>query len=40
MATHPIATRFPGHGCMDDFTNERGFDSQATWAIDVLGIFC
>ena len=24
---------------MDDFTTERSFDSQATWVIDVLGLF-
>ena len=22
----PIATQFPGHGCMDDFTTESSFD--------------
>ena len=35
----PIATAFPGHGCMDDLTTERSFDSPATWAIDWLGSF-
>ena len=25
----PTATQFPGHGCMDELTNERSFDSQA-----------
>ena len=35
----PIATKFPGHGCMDDLTTERSFGSQATWVIDVLGVF-
>ena len=34
---HPIATHFPGHECTDDLTTERGFDTQATWVIDVLG---
>ena len=24
----PIASRFPGQGCMDDVTTERSFDSQ------------
>ena len=24
---------------MDDLTTERSFDSQATWVIDVLGLF-
>ena len=27
------------HECMDDLTTERSFDSQATWVIDVLGIY-
>ena len=27
---------FLGHSCMDELTNERTFDSQATWVIDVL----
>ena len=35
----PIATQFPGHGCMDDLTTGRSFDSLATWVIDVLGLF-
>ena len=35
----PIATQFPGHGCMEDLTNKRNFDLQATWAIDMLGLF-
>ena len=34
---HPIATKFPRHGCTDDHTTERSFDSQATWVINVLG---
>ena len=34
----PVAAQFPGHGCMDDLTTERSFDSQATWAIEVLGL--
>ena len=32
----PIATQFPGHGCMEDLTTERGFDSHAVLVIDVL----
>ena len=31
-----IAIQFPGHGCIDDFTTEHCFDSQATWVIDVF----
>ena len=34
-----MATQFPGHGCMDDLTNERSFDSKGTWVIDVFGLF-
>ena len=26
-------------GCMDDLTNERSFDLQATWAIDAFHLF-
>ena len=33
----PIATQFPGHGCMDDLTTKRSFDSQTTWVIDMQG---
>ena len=29
----------PGHGCIDDLTTERSFDSQATWVIDMLDLF-
>ena len=25
--------------CIDDLTTERSFSSQATWVIDVLGLF-
>ena len=25
--------------CMDDLTTGRSFDSQATWVIDVIGLF-
>ena len=32
----PIAIQFPKHGCMDDVSTERSFDSQATWFLDVL----
>ena len=35
----PIAIKFPGHGCMDDLTNERSFDLQAMWSIALLGLF-
>ena len=28
-----------GHGCMDDLTTELSFNWQATWVIDVLGLF-
>ena len=36
----PVATQFPGHGCMDDLKTERTctFDLQATRVIDVLGL--
>ena len=30
---------FLEHGCLDDLTTERNFDSQATWVIDMFGIF-
>ena len=30
---------FPGHGCTDDLTNGRSFDSQASRDTDVLGLF-
>ena len=33
----PIASLFPGHGCMDDLTTKRSFDSQTTWVIDMHG---
>ena len=39
MTASLIATQFPGYGCMDDFTTERDYDSQATWVITMLGIF-
>ena len=32
----PIATQFPGHGCMDDLTTKRSFDSQTTWVVGML----
>ena len=35
----PIAIQFPGNGCMDDLTTESSFHSQATWVINVLGLF-
>ena len=34
----PIATKFPGHGCMDDLWTERSLDLPTTWVIDVLDI--
>ena len=30
---------FPGHNCMDELKTEHTFDSQATWVINVLGLF-
>ena len=30
---------FPGHGCMDDITSVRSFDTLAEWVIDVLALF-
>ena len=36
--TRPHA-RFPRHGHIDDLTTECSFVSQATWVIDVLGLF-
>ena len=35
----PIATQFPGHGCMDDLTTEHSFDLQDMWDNVVLGLF-
>ena len=29
-----------GHGCTDGLTTERDFDSQATWVIAVVGLYC
>ena len=37
--TRPIFIQFLGHGCMDDLTIERSFDSQATWVFGFLGLF-
>ena len=37
--TCPIAIQFPGHGCKDDLTPERSFDSQSPRVIYVLGLF-
>ena len=40
--TQPYARLPPsffGHGCMANLITERSFDSQATWVIDVLGLF-
>ena len=39
MTARPIVAQFPGHGCMDDLTTERRFDSEATCVTDVLGLF-
>ena len=36
--TRADATQFFGHRCKDALTPERTFDSQATWAIDVLAL--
>ena len=36
IAARPIVIQLLGHGCKDDLTTERSFDSQATW---VVGIF-
>ena len=33
-----MAILFPGHGCMDDLTTERSFDSQVVCVIGVLGL--
>ena len=38
MAVLPIATQFPGNGCIDDLTTEHSFNFQAAWVIDVLGL--
>ena len=35
----PIVTHSLGHRCMNDLTSERGFESQATCVIGVLGLF-
>ena len=35
----PVVTQFLDHGCMDDLTIKRTFDSQATCVIDVLGLY-
>ena len=34
----PSSNQIPGHGCMNDLTTERSFDSQAMWVTDVLGL--
>ena len=34
-----IATQFPRHVCIDDFTTESSFDSQRYVVIDVLDLF-
>ena len=34
-----IDTQFHGHGCMNNLTTQRCIESQATWVIDVLGLF-
>ena len=35
----PIVTQFPGLGCMDDLKTKRRVDKEATWVIDMLGLF-
>ena len=37
-STSGNASQFSGHGCMDDPTTERSFDSPVTWVIDMLGL--
>ena len=37
--TRPHVRLPPSFLDMDDLTTERGFDLQATWVIDVLGLF-
>ena len=39
MTALPIATQFPGHGCIGDLTLKRSFDSLAWCVIDVFGLF-
>ena len=42
MTARPITTKFLGHGCNHISLishHESSFDSQATWVIDVFGIF-
>ena len=39
MTARPIVTQFLGHGCMNDLTTERSFDSQATCVIDAICLF-
>ena len=34
-----LITFFPRHGCMDDLITERSIGPQATWVIDVPGLF-
>ena len=36
--TRPITTQCPRHGGMDDLTNERSYDLQATWVIYAFGL--
>ena len=38
LNARPIASQFSRHGCMDDLTTERTFDSRVTWVVDVLGL--
>ena len=40
MTARPIATQFPGYGCMDVFPTERSFDSEEMGVIDVFGLLC
>ena len=34
-----VATQFPVRGCIMTSRSQRSFDSEATWAIGVLGLF-
>ena len=34
-----LPPNFTRHRCIDDLTTERYFESQATWVINVLGLF-
>ena len=38
MTACPVATQFPGYGCIDDHTSNWSFDLQSTWAINELSL--